>query len=755
MPRSILPALLLTLIAVAASWAAEPSFDDLWTPKGHLGQGAVPPEKETDWIDGRIRQSDTGPFLTTSLLVPDIDAPRVPFLDRLTPIKDRSAAPGDDRVVKALAIRVGGSNGAPGAAVLFDKETMTLRCGWAGEFLDRSALRYGLLESPRIGGELVFVSVPDAWQRGGDGADEPLAREWQGLYRHGSEIVLAYTIGGRAIRELNSIESAGAEWAFARTMEVGPGSTALTLTLAKRGKRADIIATAIGATVSTRGDRIELTLPAMNEPTRVKILLGRSAIPITAPADLAALAQPGPRLWGEPLVTRGEIGKPARGSPFAIDTITIPYDNPHKALFFAGGFDFAPDGTCYVCTAHGDVWRVTGIDDDLDEIRWQRFATGLYQPLGLKVRDGEVFVLGRDQVTRLHDRNGDGEADFYENFNDDCTDHGQPHAYAMCLETDAAGNFYFLKSGAPKTPHGGTLLKLSADGKDLSVHATGFRHANGLSVSPAGVITTSDNEGNWVPVTRLDFVERGQFYGHLPTAHLTTEPTDPGRPLCWLPRVIDNSAGGQAWVPEGSWGALSGALLHFSFGRCTANVILKENVDGVWQGGAVVLPTGQFLSGVHRGRLVGDELYVCGLNGWSSEAAKEGCFQRVRYMGGAVPLPTGVHAHANGIELTFADPLDAKLAANPRRYGVEIWNYRWSKEYGSKDYRIDDPSREGRQSLKVTAATLSEDARKVVLTLDHLTPAMQVRVQAGLKSAAGADLPVDYYGTIHRVRPAP
>ena len=25
-------------------------------------------------------------------------------------------------------------------------------------------------------------------------------------------------------------------------------------------------------------------------------------------------------------------------------------------------------------------------------------------------------TLGRDQITRLHDENGDGEADFYENF---------------------------------------------------------------------------------------------------------------------------------------------------------------------------------------------------------------------------------------------------------------------------------------------------------------------------------------------------
>ena len=565
----------------ACIWAAdkELSFDDQWTPKGHLGKGDLPREKETDWVDARFRESDTGPFLTTSILVPDIDAPRVPFIDRLTPIDDRSAAPGDDRVIKALAIRLEGSNGAPKAAVLFDKQTMTLRCGWTGGFLDHSSLRFGLLESPKIGGELIFASVPDGWRR--DGFDEPLAREWQGLHRHGNGIVLAYTIGGRAIRELNGVEMAGADWAFARTMEVGPGGTPLSLTLAKNGQRRAVVASVTGAVVTTREDRIVLTLPARNEPLRVKVLLGAEMLSPTAPADLAPLTKPGPRLWGEPLVTRGQTGKPATGSPFAVDTIAMPEDNPHGALLFAGGFDFAPDGACFVCTAHGDVWRVTGIDDDLEEIRWQRFATGLYQPLGLKVRDGEVFVLGRDQITRLHDRNGDGEADFYENFNDDLTDHGQPHAYAMCLETDDARNFYFLKSGAPKTPHGGTLLNLSADGKDLSVYATGFRHANGLSIGPDGTIT----------------------------------------------------------------------------------------------------------------------------------------------------------------------------AADPRRYAVEIWNYRWSREYGSADYLPDDPAREGRATLKVVGARVSDDGRTVFITVERLTPAMQLRVQAGLKTAAGAALPVEYYGTIHRLRP--
>ena len=165
-----------------------------------------------------------------------------------------------------------------------------------------------------------------------------------------------------------------------------------------------------------------------------------------SPPDLAALKTPGGRRWGEPLVTRGELAAESE-LPYVVDRIPPPRDNPFNALFFLAGLDFFPNGDAAVCTVHGDVWIVRGLDAELKEVTWQRFATGLYQPLGLEVVDGKVIVLGRDQLTRLHDENGDGEADFYESFNHDLVILGQPHAYVMRLERTPDGSFVFLKSG--------------------------------------------------------------------------------------------------------------------------------------------------------------------------------------------------------------------------------------------------------------------------------------------------------------------
>src|SRR5439155_4719509 len=127
-------------------------------------------------------------------------------------------------------------------------------------------------------------------------------------------------------------------------------------------------------------------------------------------------------------------------------------------------------GRLAVCTLNGDVWVVSGIDESLKELKWKRFATGLYEPLGLKVVKNQVYVLARDQITRLHDLNDDGEADFYENFNNDAPCSANYHGFAMDLAADSAGNFYYTRAGQrmhPRLPYHGALLRVSKDGSKL------------------------------------------------------------------------------------------------------------------------------------------------------------------------------------------------------------------------------------------------------------------------------------------------
>ena len=263
----------------------------------------------------------------------------------------------------------------------------------------------------------------------------------------------------------------------------------------------------------------------------------------------------------------------------------------------------------------------------------------------------------------------------------------------------------------------------------MEVVATGFRNPNGLGVGPNGVITAADQQGGWVPETRLDVIKPGGFYGFIPMHKRKEPPNAYDPPLMWIPRVLDNSAGGQVWVPEGKWGSLGGELIHFSYGRCSMMHILRDGANG----GAVPLP-GRFLSGACRGRFnpKDGQLYVTGLLGWQTAAIRDGCLQRVRYTGIPIHQPIGMKIYANGIELKFSSKLDRDIAEDIDSWSAEQWNYKWSSQYGSKDWSIEDPTKQGRDKVTIKRVKLLPNAEGVFLYVDNLRPVHSMAIKYNL-----------------------
>jgi len=106
----------------------------------------------------------------------------------------------------------------------------------------------------------------------------------------------------------------------------------------------------------------------------------------------------------------------------------------------------------------------------------------------LKIVDDKIYVLGRDQITRLHDLNGDNEADFYECFYPLDSISPSYHAFVFDLQTDSAGNFYYSSCGNQidlnLLPKHGCITKVSKDGMKSEVICNGLRAPNGLCISP-------------------------------------------------------------------------------------------------------------------------------------------------------------------------------------------------------------------------------------------------------------------------------
>ena len=323
------------------------------------------------------------------------------------------------------------------------------------------------------------------------------------------------------------------------------------------------------------------------------------------------------------------------------------------------------------------------------------------------------------------------------------------------MQADRAGNFYYARCGQrvdPALPLNGGLVKVSKDGTRAELLATGLRAANGVAVGPNDEIVCSDNQGNWTPSSRINWVKPGGFYGYVPHARRATPPTDFDPPLCWLPMKADNSSGSLEWVTSDRWGPLKGQLLHTSYGRAALFLVLQEEVDGARQGGAVQFPL-RFDSGIHRARFNprDGQLWVCGLKGWQTSGARDGCLQRVRYTGKPVHMPVALNVGTNGIRIAFSSRLDPASATDEQNFAVEQWNYAWTEKYGSPDFSVAEPGRQGRDPVTIRSVRLSADHRAVTLELAEVRPVMQMRIQFRLRAEDGTAIEQEIYNTINRV----
>ncbi|MFN0017750.1 MAG: DUF6797 domain-containing protein [Pirellulaceae bacterium] len=470
-----------------------------------------------------------------------------------------------------------------------------------------------------------------------------------------------------------------------------------------------------------------------------------------ADLDLQPLTKGGPSRWPQKLETRAIVG-PDNG-PFAVDVLTAPESNPWLAQMRFTGLDFFADGRIAVCTWDGDVWLVE--QQANAGLRWQRIATGLFQPLGLKVVGGKIHVICRDQLAVLHDLNGDGEIDYYECLNNDhqVTEHF--HEFAMGLQIDADGNFYYAKSGRHAlpavVPHHGTLLKVSKDGSRTDILATGFRAANGVCLNPDGSFVVTDQEGFWNPKNRINWVTldpsgKPKFYGNMFGYTDVTDSSDAAMepPLCWITNGFDRSPAELLWVESKQWGPLQGALLNLSYGYGKVFVVPHEKVSGLMQGGMIELPLPPFPTGVMRGRFhpTDGQLYLCGMFAWAGSATQPGGLYRLRATGHPVHLPVALHARKSGLQLKFTESLDP-AEIDVKNVQIKTWSLKRTANYGSQHY--------DEKPLTIRSTKLSAYGKTLTLDIPKLRPTWSMEIKYSLRTAEGKPVAGVLHNTIHKL----
>lgn len=451
--------------------------------------------------------------------------------------------------------------------------------------------------------------------------------------------------------------------------------------------------------------------------------------------------------WPDTIETVATIGTSPEG--IAVDILNHPDPNPYLAQMRLTGLDFfANQDQMAVTTWDGDVWLVSGLKSTYVEkpsadggkqgkLQWRRIASGLFQPLGIKIVNEVIYLTCRDQLVILRDLNGDLETDFYECFNNDqqVTEHF--HEFAMGLQRDDAGNFYYAKSArhalTAVVPHHGTLLRVSPDGSETTILATGFRAANGVCLNPDGSFVVTDQEGHWNPKNRINWVEPGKFYGNMFGYHNVTDSSDSAMtpPICWITNKFDRSPAELLWVPEGAWGPLSGKLLNLSYGYGRVFVVPFEDVRGTKQGGMCALPIADLPTGVMRGRFnpADQQLYACGMFAWAGSATQPGGLYRLRYTGARLSLPVGLHAKPNRMEIELTEEFDPRFAADPKNYSVTVWDLKRTANYGSEHYN--------ERKLTISLIEVDSKKNKIALEFEQLKPTWGMEIKLKIKSPSG------------------
>jgi len=258
-----------------------------------------------------------------------------------------------------------------------------------------------------------------------------------------------------------------------------------------------------------------------------------------------------PYVAPEPII----IGRPGDAAPlldvhpgFTLETI-----RPKDFKPMVGGLDVAPDGTVYVSTWDeiGGVYKLENVNNgNPEQIKVTLIASGLAEPLGLKLVNGEIYVLQKHELTKLIDHDKDGITDEYLTVSNQWQVSPNFHEFAFGL-TYKDGFFYatlataILPGGAsadPQIPDRGKVAKINPQNGSVAFIASGLRTPNGIGFGVDGEMFIADNQGDWLPSSKIVHVKQGAFYGSRSVDFAGTANTPVMQPVVWLPQdEIGNS----------------------------------------------------------------------------------------------------------------------------------------------------------------------------------------------------------------------
>lgn len=389
-----------------------------------------------------------------------------------------------------------------------------------------------------------------------------------------------------------------------------------------------------------------------------------------------------------------------------------------------GGMDFLADGRMVVSTwdSIGAIYILEGVQGKNPQaIKVKRIAAGLAEPLGLKVVDNDIYVLQKQELTRLVDLNNDDIIDEYQSF---CNGWGVSdnfHEFAFGL-VYKDGYFYGTLATAinnggastyPQVEDRGKVVKISKKDGSYSLIASGLRTPNGIGLGVDNEIFIADNQGDWLPANKLVHLQDGAFYGSRSVDFEGTKGLTETQPLVWLAQ--DEIGNSPSQPVKFDIGPYKNQMVHGDVTHGGLKRVFVEKINNVYQG-AVFRFTQGLEGGVNRLVWGPDKsLYIgeVGLKGnWGQSGKLMYGLQKLTYNNKVTFEMLAVRVKPNGMEIEFTESLKEGQGGNLEDYLVKQWTYTPTEHYGGPKVNLED--------LKVESIQVSSDRRKVMLNINGM-----------------------------------
>jgi cytochrome c len=391
-----------------------------------------------------------------------------------------------------------------------------------------------------------------------------------------------------------------------------------------------------------------------------------------------------------------------------------------------GGMDFLPDGRMVISTwdSLGSIYILDGVQGKNPEaIKVKRIAYGLAEPLGVKVVDNDIYILQKQELTRLVDTNKDDIIDEYQTVCNGWKVSANFHEFAFGL-VYKDGYFYGTLATAinpggastkPQIPDRGKVLKISKKDGTFEFLATGLRTPNGIGFGVDSEIFIADNQGDWLPSSKILHMQQGAWYGSRSVDFEGTAALTETLPVVWLPQdEIGNSPSQPAKLDVGPY---KNQMIHGEVTHGGIKRVFAERVNGAYQG--VVFRFTQGLeAGINRLAWGPDgSLYAGGVGStgnWGHSGKLQYGLQRLTFNNKPTFEMLAVRAKANGVEIEFTEPLKEGSGTKASDYTIRQWYYKPTENYGGP--KLDD------KQLPIHSVNVSADRKKVFLELGGMKP---------------------------------